>query len=81
MILSITKVGNPLRVTRQVNKPRGYKLGRKMNVNVISKVIAKDFVEPETVSREPKKLQNKLFDKIATFFISHLFRYLFREWY
>ena len=75
MILSITKVGIPLKLTRNVNKANGHKLGRKTHTKVFAKNVG-----PYTAG-ERKILPNELSDKIATFFIAHLFKYLFREWY
>ena len=82
----ITKVGNPIKLAgtssyngsanrclRNVNKANGYKLGRKAD---FAKVFAKDFVEPGY-----SVCDTELSDKIATFFISRLFKYLFKEWY
>ena len=83
----ISKVGNPIKLAGTssyndsancylgiVNKANGHKLGRKAD---FAKVFAKN-VGPCTAG-ERKILPNELSDKIATFFIAHLFKYRLSE--
>jgi hypothetical protein len=92
MKLFVTKVGNPIKLvgtpsyngstvfclkkiqtTRNMNKANSHKFS--------SKTHTEDLAEPVSSLYERKSVPDELSDKIATFFIAHLFKYLFREWY
>ena len=68
-----------IQIAGNVNRAKGHKFSSKT-------VSTEDLVKPvsslyDNEPYERKSLPDELSDKIATLFIAHLFKYLFKDWY